>query len=77
MERREYEGIGYRLNRFRCIKRMTRTDLSNVTGIPVDRIVIYERGLELPTEFEMLKISTVLEVHWDRIIFPGGRPQYV
>lgn len=77
MERREYEGIGYRLNRFRCNKRMTRTDLSNVTGIPVDRIVIYERGLELPTEFEMLKISTVLEVHWDRIIFPGGRPQYV
>nr|DAU81013.1 MAG TPA: helix-turn-helix domain protein [Caudoviricetes sp.] len=77
MERREYEGIGYRLNRFRCNKRMTRTDLSNVTGIPVDRIVIYERGLELPTEFEMLKLSTVLEVHWDRIIFPGGRPQYV
>ena len=77
MERREYEGIGYRLNRFRCNKRMTRTDLSNVTGIPVDRIVIYERGLELPTEFEMLKISTVLELHWDRIIFPGGRPQYV
>ncbi len=77
MERREYEGIGYRLNRFRCSKRMTRTDLSNVTGIPVDRIVIYERGLELPTELEMLKLSTVLEVHWDRIIFPGGRPQYV
>lgn len=77
MEKREYEGIGYRLNRFRCNKRLTRTDLSNVTGIPVDRIVIYERGLELPTEFEMLKISTVLEVHWDRIIFPGGRPQYV
>lgn len=77
MERREYEGIGYRLNRFRCSKRMTRTDLSNVTGIPVDRIVIYERGFELPTELEMLKLSTVLEVHWDRIIFPGGRPQYV
>lgn len=77
MERREYEGIGYRLNRFRCNKRMTRTDLSNVTGIPVDRIVIYERGLELPTELEMFKLSTVLEVHWDKIIFPGGRPQYV
>lgn len=73
---KEYEGIGFRFNRFRCNKRMTRTDLSNKTGIPVDRIVIYERGLELPTELEMLKISTVLEVHWDRIIFLGGRSQH-
>ena len=77
MSEKEYEGIGYRMNRFRCNKLMTRTDLSNVTGIPVDKIITYERGLELPTELEMLKISTVLEVHWDRIIFPGGRPQYV
>lgn len=77
MAEKEYEGIGYRMNRFRCNKRMTRTDLSNVTGIPVDKIISYERGLELPTELEMLKISTVLEVHWDRIIFPRGRPQYV
>ena len=48
-----------------------------MTGIPVDKIISYERGIELPTELEMLKISTVLEVHWDDIIFPGGRPQYV
>lgn len=77
MTEKEYEGIGYRMYRYRCNARMTRTDLSNVTGIPVDKIITYERGLELPTEFEMLKISTVLEVHWDNIIFPGGQKYHV
>ena len=70
MERREYEGIGFRLNRYRSNARMTRQDLANAIGVSLERIVSFERGFELPTEMEMLKISKTLEVHWDKIIFP-------
>ena len=73
MSEREYEGIGFRLNRYRSNERMTRQELANAIGVSLQRIVRFERGLELPTELEMLKISKVLRVHWDNIIFPGGQ----
>ena len=70
MEEREYEGIGYRMCRYRNNVRMTRQELANAIGVSLERIVSFERGFELPTEMEMLKISKVLDVHWDKIIFP-------
>lgn len=77
MSEREYEGIGFRLNRYRSNERMTRQELANAIGVSLQRIVRFERGLELPTELEMLKISKVLRVHWDNIIFPGGQKYHV
>lgn len=77
MSEREYEGIGFRLNRYRSNERMTRQELANVIGVSLQRIVRFERGFELPTEEEMLKISKVLRVHWDNIIFPGGQKYHV
>lgn len=77
MSEREYEGIGFRLNRYRSNERMTRQELANVIGVSLQRIVRFERGFELPTEEEMLKISKVLRVHWDNIIFPRGQKYHV
>lgn len=77
MSEREYEGIGFRLNRYRSNERMTRQELANAIGVSLQRIVRFERGFELPTEEEMLKISKVLRVHWDNIIFPGGQKYHV
>lgn len=77
MAEKEYEGIGFRLNRYRSNERMTRQELANVIGVSLQRIVRFERGFELPTEEEMLKISKVLRVHWDNIIFPGGQKYHV
>lgn len=77
MAEREYEGIGFRLNRYRSNERMTRQELANAIGVSLQRIVRFERGFELPTEEEMLKISKVLRVHWDNIIFPGGQKYHV
>lgn len=73
MERKEYEGIGYRMSRYRCNARMTRKELANAIGVSLQRIMSFERGFELPTEEEMLNISKTLGVHWDDIIFPGGQ----
>lgn len=77
MAEKEYEGIGFRLNRYRSNERMTRQELANAIGVSLQRIVRFERGFELPTEEEMLKISKVLRVHWDNIIFPGGQKYHV
>ena len=77
MSEREYEGIGFRLNRYRSNERMNRQELANAIGVSLQRIVRFERGFELPTEEEMLKISKVLRVHWDNIIFPGGQKYHV
>lgn len=77
MTEREYEGIGFRLNRYRSNVRITRQDLANAIGVSLERIVRFERGLELPTELEMLKISKTLGVHWNDIIFPGGQKYHV
>ena len=52
------------------IETMSRQELANAIGVSLERIVSFERGFELPTEMEMLKISKTLEVHWDKIIFP-------
>lgn len=73
MAEKEYEGVGYRMYRYRCNARMTRQELANAIGVSLQKLVSFERGLELPTELEMLKISKVLRVHWDNIIFPGVR----
>lgn len=73
MEEREYKEIGARMNRMRHMRRIKLKDVAAETGIPMDRLVIYERGIELPTELEMLKISQAIHVHWDKIIFPGGK----
>ena len=77
MTEKEYEGIGYRMYRYRCNARMTRQELANAIGVSLQRLVSFERGFELPTEEEMLKISKVLRVHWDDIIFPGGQKYHV
>ena len=77
MSEREYEGIGYRLNRYRSNERMTRQELANAIGVSLQKLISFERGFELPTEEEMLKISRVLRVHWDDIIFPGGQKYHV
>lgn len=77
MAEKEYEGIGFRLNRYRSNERMTRQELANAIGVSLQKLVSFERGLELPTELEMLKISKVLRVHWDNIIFPGGQKYHV
>ena len=77
MAEKEYEGIGFRLNRYRSNERMTRQELANAIGVSLQRIVRFERGFELPTEEEMLKISKVLRVHWDNIIFTGGQKYHV
>ena len=77
MTEKEYEGVGYRMCRYRCNARMTRKELANAIGVSVQKLVSFERGFELPTEEEMLKISRVLRVHWDDIIFPGGQKYHV
>ena len=77
MTEKEYEGIGYRMYRYRCNARMTRQELANTIGVSLQRLVSFERGFELPTELEMLNISKALNVHWDNIIFPGGQKYHV
>lgn len=72
MGTREYEGIGYRMNRYRSNARLTRQELANAIGVTKEKIIEYERGIKLPTELEMLNISKTLGVHWDKIIFSRG-----
>lgn len=76
MAARIYGEIGMRLSHHRRRLNISVEEMSEYLGILPEQIYRYERGYELPTELEMLKMSEKFKVHYDNLIFGrGGKPK--
>lgn len=76
MAARMWGEIGMRLSHHRRRLNISIEEMSEYLGILPEQIYRYERGYELPTELEMLKMSEKFNIHYDHLIFGrGGKPK--